>query len=333
MKKILLASVCFSFLIMGDTSSAFAEDHLLDEVPIGMDYFEVSPSILQIVNDALPEETGQIDQNFLNQAYNPNISLSADSQVAITFIDEGAGYQNALGYFSYTDQSFAGQSFGDIDTDNSGIISSSEILNVSGVTADLIFPNASRTGSGGLINQGDTIVLGGGSIDPVGDSWTITDGNVFDAGTNIGFFLVANGWNDYGSVGTVDGWDGTFGDPYTYYSLDFLNPENDPTATIDTVDYSARHVALTFESDDRDTLILGFEDLNRLTNSDDDFNDAVFIVRSDPYYAIEQTEVAVYSAPSPVAGGGLIGFVILMLSGLFRKDGFYFRVYPTQAPN
>ncbi|PCJ96221.1 MAG: hypothetical protein COA45_11370 [Zetaproteobacteria bacterium] len=325
MKKYLSTSVCVMALVTASTGQAFAQEYL-DEVPTGIENFTVAPSLLQTISDVLPEETGQIDQNFLNQTYDPNISLSLDSQLAITFIDEGAGYRNSLGYFSYTNDSFSALTFGDIDTDNSGRISTSEIDSVSGVSANMVFPNSSKSGSGGLLNMGDTYVFGGGDLEFTVDSWEITNGTVFDAGTNVGFFLAANAWNDYGSVGTVDGWDGTAGDPYTYYSLDFLNPENDVDATIDTINYNARHVALTFESDDRNTLIMGFEDLHRLYGSDDDFNDAVFLVRSDPTGAMAGTNVEVYSAPAPLAGCGFISMVILLMTGILRKTGLHVAV-------
>ncbi len=314
--------IVFSFVC---SAQAFAQEYL-DEVPAGIENHSVSSSLLQTISDVLPEETGQIDQNFLNQSYNPNINLTLDSQLAITFIDEGAGYRNSLGYFSYSNDSFSGLTFGDIDTNGSGRISTSEISAVGGVQANMLFPNASKAGAGGLLNMGDTYVFGGGNIEFTEDSWEITNGTVFNSDTNIGFFLAANAWNDFGSVGTVDGWNGSAGDPNTYYSLDFLNPENDLSATIDTIDYNARHVALTFESEDRNTLIMGFEDLHRLYGSDDDFNDAVFLVRSDPTGAMAETNVEVYSAPAPIAGGGFISLILLFASSFFHKFGLRFAI-------
>ena len=320
-KICLLSTIC----VFSTQDLAHAQNSsFINETPESIKNFSVSSDLLSTISDALPEERGQIDQNFLNQSYDPNISLSSNSQLAITFIDEGAGYRNSLGYFTYTNDTFSGLSFADIDTDNSGIISTSEISSIGGVSTNMVFPNASKVGSGGLLQTGDTYVVGGGSIDFTDDSWVISDGTIFDAGTNVGFFLAANAWNDYGSVGTVDGWNGISGDPYTYYSLDFLNPENNINATIDTVDYNARHVALTFESSDRNTLIMGFEDLNRKYGSDDDFNDAVFLVRSDPTGAMANTNVEVYSAPAPIAGGGIASFFILVFSLFGKNSGLTF---------
>ena len=325
MRKIhLYSTVLFTgllILIFTHSRSVQAQNYI-DEVPASVENFDVSADLLQTISDALPEERGRIDQNFLNQAYDPNIRLNANSQLAVTFIDEGAGYRNSLGYFTFDDTTFSDLSFGDIDTNNSGHISTSEISTISGVTTSMIFPNASLSGAGGMLDSGDTYVLGGGSLNFTEDSWIINDGTLFDAGTNVGFFLSANAWNDYGSVGTVDGWDGTAGDPYVYYSLDFLNPENSASATLENVNYRSRHVALTFESEDRNTLIMGFEDLYRgYGGSDDDFNDAIFLVRSDPTGAMADTNVEIYSAPGPMAGGGVLGFLILVAWGAGQRFG------------
>lgn len=90
----------------------------------------------------------------------------------------------------------------------------------------------------------------------------------FPAGTSIGFFIAANGfWYDTGVK--------PFTVPY-YYSLQDLNPETDPTLR--------QHTVLLFD-DEVDEVIIGFEDLPR-TWGDNDFNDAVFSVKTTPSTAI-----------------------------------------------
>lgn len=321
--KMRIISLASLILILG--AHDVSAQSLLSEVPDGIQNHSVDESLLNTISQALPEEGQRIEQNFLNQAYDPNIYLSDASQMAITFIDEGAGYRNSLGYFTYNTGAFDGLTFDDIDIDDSGIVSANELNNLSGVNADLIFPNASKTYGGGNLQMGDTYVLGGGTSTFNNDgTYAFEGGTVFEAETNVGFFLMANAWNDNGSVGTVDGWDGTAGDPYTYYSMDFLNPENDWDATIGTLDYDARHVALTFESTERDTLILGFEDLNRATGgSDDDFNDAVFIIRTNPEVAMAETKVEVYSAPAPQLGSSLVGIAFLLLAFIRKRKKLF----------
>ena len=60
----------------------------------------LASGLLSEVQDALPEST-DVNQSFLNPAYNPNIQLQNDAHVAVTFLDEGAGYRNSLGLFHF----------------------------------------------------------------------------------------------------------------------------------------------------------------------------------------------------------------------------------------
>jgi LruC domain-containing protein len=91
---------------------------------------------------------------------------------------------------------------------------------------------------------------------------------VFPAGTSIGFFIAANGFNYYSGVKTRKS-------PY-YYSLQDLNPESDPSLR--------QHAVLLYDEEVKE-VILGFEDLNR-NWGDNDFNDAVFSIKSTPETAI-----------------------------------------------
>jgi hypothetical protein len=93
---------------------------------------------------------------------------------------------------------------------------------------------------------------------------------IFDTGTSIGFFIAANGFNYFTGVKSKSG-------PY-YYSLQDLNPENDPDLR--------QHAVLLYDEEVAE-VILGFEDLPR-TWGDNDFNDAVFSIKSTPESAIEK---------------------------------------------
>jgi hypothetical protein len=96
------------------------------------------------------------------------IDLKCASDVWITFVDEGAGYRNALGYYTY-------------NTDNPPSVAPA----VSQIK--IIFPNASKSGAGGSLNAGDKVFLGN-----------------FPAKTGIGFVLMADGWN--GTTVTPGNW-------------------------------------------------------------------------------------------------------------------------------
>lgn len=81
------------------------------------------------------------------------------ADVWVTFVSEGAGYRNALGYYSYPVGSKP-QTVDDIASHN------------------IIFPNASMVGSSGGLVPGDRVYLGR-----------------FPPNTVISWFVVANGWN------------------------------------------------------------------------------------------------------------------------------------------
>jgi len=80
----------------------------------------------------------------------------------LTFLHEGAGYRNILGYYYY-------------DAANPPT-SSTDLAKI------VIFPNASANGSGGELVEGNTMEILG----------------TFAPNTVVGFFLIANGWQ--GSV-------------------------------------------------------------------------------------------------------------------------------------
>jgi LruC domain-containing protein len=85
--------------------------------------------------------------------------ITEKSDVWLTFIYEGAGYRNTLGYYKYpTNKPPA--TMQDIDT------------------IHFVFPNASLVGSGGGMHSGDKVKIG-----------------TIDAGTTIGLVLFADGWN------------------------------------------------------------------------------------------------------------------------------------------
>lgn len=93
---------------------------------------------------------------------------------------------------------------------------------------------------------------------------------IHPAGTSIGFFIAANGFSYYSGVKSQKS-------PY-YYSLQGLNPEQDPALR--------QHAVLLYD-EEVEEVILGFEDLPR-TWGDNDFNDAVFSIKATPETAIRK---------------------------------------------
>lgn len=257
----------------------------------------VSVEFLETIAQELPESR---DANpvFLNPSYRTDVTLSEAASAEITFIDEGAGFRNSLGYYIFPSGSFDGLTKSDIDRDQSGVISLAEILLIPGVEIGWVFPNASKQGAGGDLNAGDTVVLGNNRIYP--------------RGTVIGFFLAQNAWTGAGirepnTNGTA---------PLVFFSSDFLNPEASSGASsgYNPSNESSRHVALLFANSDREEIIMGFEDLHRTNRSlnhwniasDEDFNDAVFRLRTTPRSAIGSIGIATISTEGSDSDGDTI---------------------------
>ena len=124
----------------------------------------ISAQLLSFINASLPETkpVPTYHPTYLASGNTTELNLTANADVWITFVSEGAGYLNTLGYYTYHTGSKP-QSAGDIDS------------------IHYIFPNASLPNSGGNLTSGSKVKLG-----------------TFQSGTSIGFVLLANAWNGSG---------------------------------------------------------------------------------------------------------------------------------------
>ncbi|MCD4773416.1 MAG: LruC domain-containing protein [Bacteroidales bacterium] len=102
---------------------------------------------------------------YLLSSYQHDLELECEGDVYVTFVHEGAGYKNVLGFYTYNLGS-PPATVDDIDT------------------IFIIFPNSSFSGSGGGLQAGNKVNIG-----------------TFPENTGIGWVLAANGWNQ--STGTV----------------------------------------------------------------------------------------------------------------------------------
>ena len=120
----------------------------------------VSQDILNMVNASLPENqpVPLYHPEYIASNVQTNIVLKDSASVWVTFIHEGAGYRNSLGYYSYPT--------------NNPPTTADEIAQLK-----VVFPNVSFYNSGGGLKTGDKVLLGS-----------------FPAGTTIGWFLVPDGW-------------------------------------------------------------------------------------------------------------------------------------------
>lgn len=286
------------------------------EIPEDMINIVVDESLVNTVNESLPEYI-EADQIFLRQEYNPVLPLAEDSNISVTFISEGTGNRNSLGWFAWGDSAFDGLSKSDIDTDGSGIVSLDELISVSGVDAGWVFPNASSPYEWG-------VNWGSGQMS-TGDTLVINSGETFQSGTTVSFFLGADAWDGSGISG-VNSTDMI--ERNMFYGLDFLNPEALGSSTIDSSQsgvaddgsaiHNERHVAMLFADDNQDQIILGFEDLIR-PDGDNDFNDVVFTIEASAADAF--SEVQIVTAPLPEGVSGYLGILfLLVLMFITRKE-------------
>lgn len=133
-----------------------------------------------------------------------------------------------------------------------------------------IFSNASELYGGGSLVPGDTVNLG-----------------LFEAGTNIGFWLQGNGFTDpYG---------------HTYYTLDQYNPDG------------FRHVAVIADVVN-EQIVLGVEDLYNL--GDQDYNDIVFAITASPFTALD---ISTLPTGAPEAGPIATMMICASVFGVYAR--------------
>jgi LruC domain-containing protein len=143
------------FVSMGSTDVLGRPNYL---EPVGD---VIGADMLQSINASLPElkSVALLHPQYISSGAASDIVITEKSDVWLTFIYEGAGYRNTLGYYKYpTNKPPA--TMQDIDT------------------IHFVFPNASLVGSGGGMHSGDKVKIG-----------------TIDAGTTIGLVLFADGWN------------------------------------------------------------------------------------------------------------------------------------------
>jgi LruC domain-containing protein len=237
---------------------------------------QISASLLSFVNASLPEGSPltRTHPEYLSNTAVPNLNITETADVWITFVSEGAGLLNSLGYYTYK-TGFPPTNTYDIDD------------------VTIIFPNTSLVGSAGGLNSGDKVKLGR-----------------FTAGTSIGFVLLQNAWSTTRGVIT---------NTVKFYSDARLNPE--------TTSETRKH-SVTLYDDVNKLFLVGFEDLNRQTESDNDFNDLVFYASSNPVTAISNNGV-----PAVDKGGDSDGDGVPDEKDAFPKDGSkaYITYYPSQS--
>lgn len=129
----------------------------------------ISQSMLDDINGSLPEykPVPTYNPQYLADGIETNTKVVKKADVWVTFVHEGAGYKNVLGYYTY-----------DLDNPPTQVSDIDSLF--------VVYPNVSYQGSGGGLVSGDKVHLG-----------------KFEPGTGIGWFLVANGYrSSSNSVGS-----------------------------------------------------------------------------------------------------------------------------------
>lgn len=208
----------------------------------------ISTDFLEDVNASLPEyiTLPESHPQYLAGNNDASLKMKEDGELWVTFVHEGAGWENSLGYYTYpTDK--PPQSINDI-TDKT-----------------IIFPNASYSSTG--LQAGDKVQLL--YLNKEKQEYT----TIFPAGISVGWFLIAQGWSaaNYKITSGL----------YTHYSNANLNKETNPDLR--------KHNVLLWD-DERELLLIGFEDIKRdISSCDQDFNDAIFFATVNPLTAIDNS--------------------------------------------
>lgn len=121
----------------------------------------ISADLLDDVNASLPERRPVPDYNpeYLDSDNQTSLTITQESDVWLTFVHEGAGNTNTLGFYTY-------------DVNNPP----ASVNDISAIT--VIYPNVSFAGSGGGLVSGNKVLLGR-----------------FPADTKIGWALLQNGFS------------------------------------------------------------------------------------------------------------------------------------------
>lgn len=139
-----------------------------DGTPLYFDEKDIiTQATLDSIHNALPEGYPVPDFNphYISSGYDTDVVVQEQTDIWVTFVGEGAGYKNTLGFYTY-----------DINNPSPSMPTPEDIT--------IIFPNVSAVGSGGGLQVGDKVKIG-----------------TFPPNTGIGWVLLANAWAD-GCVGT-----------------------------------------------------------------------------------------------------------------------------------
>lgn len=151
-----MKNVYFTIIVLLIATACDNGIELVKEVPSNITPTKPCPTLYSRITSLFPASTDATKNSLLfSDTIQKKIILTRETEVYITFISEGAAYQNSFGWYEY---------------DRSTVPQTKSSLN-----KRILFPNVSTP----PLTAGDKVQLGK---------------NKFAAGTVIGFFLVIQGW-------------------------------------------------------------------------------------------------------------------------------------------
>ncbi|MFY7965794.1 MAG: DUF4114 domain-containing protein [Chitinophagaceae bacterium] len=163
MKKIIATSLLSILINFAFAQYNYLGSYTSDGTPLYLTTNDVvTTQTLSLIQNALPEgkPVPIYNPQYIYSGYSTDIRLQDSAEVWVTFVDEGAGYKNVLGFYTY-----------DLNNPITSVPTTNNIT--------IIFPNVSKVGSGGGLVAGNKVKIGN-----------------FSPNTGIGFMLIADGWRN-----------------------------------------------------------------------------------------------------------------------------------------
>ena len=180
-----------------------------------------------------------------------NLRFSEEAEVWVSFLSEGAGYRNSVGFFTYDP--------------------ASPPTSPAQVQERILFANASMPSP----------------LDAAGTYQNTIHLGRFPAGQALGFVIVSNGFTSNGRLVDgvrIGGVKDNASPQWIFYTLRGLNPEAPGTQNLNVHSVMLKDLSDSGEGYQR--LVIGFEDINRESGGDHDFNDVVLALHVTPRRAI-----------------------------------------------
>lgn len=163
MERLIVTSVLIFLSLMGKAQYNYLGDFDEQGFPFYLDgNTEIDESLFANVSASLPEgkPVPTYNPHLISSGYDNDIYVRDSAEIWVTFVEEGAGYKNVLGFYTYDSKKPPKDAPEDEDI-------------------TIIFPNFSAAGSGGSLTPGDRVKIG-----------------AFPPDTGIGWVLMANGFKN-----------------------------------------------------------------------------------------------------------------------------------------